>query len=80
MSRDPIVKGLRHTIEAVPKLSTRLQLGAMDLLTWKEPVQDQTEQVVTQSSDESLGVEKTGEARPSHLFLQLVQFKAVGME
>jgi hypothetical protein len=50
------------------------------LLTGQKPIQSQTEEVVAQGAQEGLGVEQARESSPSHLFLQLLEIEAVGME
>lgn len=66
----------RPTIEAVLQLRARLERDAIDLLTRKNAVQSQTEEVIAQSTGDGLPVEQSTETSPSNLLLQLIKIEA----
>jgi hypothetical protein len=69
-----------HTIEAILEFAATPQFSALRLNSWEQPIERQAEEVIAQRPQESLGVEQSRKASPSHLFLQLVKAEAVRVE
>jgi hypothetical protein len=63
------------TIEAVVQLSTTPQLSALDIGARQEGVQSQAEQIVTQGTQDGIGVEQALDTSPANFLLQLVKTK-----
>ena len=70
----------RLTIEAVLELSTTSKLSTTDFSRRKQPIQNQTQGVVTESRNDRPSVEQCREPNPTNFCLQLVEGKSGGAE
>lgn len=68
------------TIETILELSSRAQLDAFNFLCRKNSIENETEGVVAQSSNDGLGVDQARYTGPANVLLQFLESERRGMQ